>query len=130
MAAKVRMLEWKPAGYHGQSLEASAFGISVAYRVSGKPGDWTLTSLGATAYVHTPGYETRAAAQAAAQVDFQRRVIAELTPAADAAKTEVVPCLTDAEQRDQAGRCLCKGSDEYCPCQNTLDRRTIEGRQP
>jgi len=78
----VKPLEWKPAGYDGQSLEASALGLEVCFRVHGKPGDWTLTSPGAREYVHTPGYETRADATAAAQTDFERRIFAALSPAA------------------------------------------------
>lgn len=84
----VRALEWRSAGYDGQTLEASALGLKVFYRVHGKPGCWTLTSPGASEYVHTPGYETRAYAQAAAQADYERRILAALTPARQ----------TDAEQ--------------------------------
>lgn len=80
-AAMVKPLEWRTYGYHRQGLEASAFGLETAYRVDGKPGDWVLTSTGAREYIHTPGYETRAAAQAAAKVDHRRRVIAELARA-------------------------------------------------
>ncbi|WP_218961088.1 hypothetical protein [Ruegeria sediminis] len=58
----------------GDRLEAPAFGIEVFYRVTGRPGDWTLMSPGATSYVLTPGYETQAAAKDAAQVDFERRI--------------------------------------------------------
>lgn len=78
---QVKPLEWRPAGHDGQSLEASAFGVEVAYRVSGKPGDWTLTSIGMREYIRTPGYETRRDAQASGQVDFERRILATLTPA-------------------------------------------------
>ena len=81
---QVRELEWVPASYHGQDLEASAFGVAVAYRVAGKPSDWTLTSIGMREYIHTPGYQTRAAASAAAQADYERRILAALTPARQA----------------------------------------------
>jgi len=77
--AQVRALKWRSAGYDRQILEASALGLEVFYRVHGKPGDWTLTSPGAQEYVHTPGYETRADAQAAAQADYERRIIAALS---------------------------------------------------
>lgn len=80
---QVRELEWVPASYHGQDLEASAFGVAVAYRVAGKPSDWTLTSIGMREYIHTPGYQTRAAASAAAQADYERRILAALTPTPD-----------------------------------------------
>lgn len=97
---QVRALEWRSAGYDGQTLEASALGLEVFYRVHGKPGDWTLTSPGAREYVHTPGYETRADAQAAAQADYERRVLAALTPAPQpsaatptAQEAEPVACL-------------------------------------
>ncbi|MDP2086306.1 MAG: hypothetical protein Q8K20_14000 [Gemmobacter sp.] len=73
-AVPVKPLVWSPSGYHGQALIAAACGMRVFYMIDGKPGDWTLTSPGETAYVHTPGYSTRAAAQAAAQVDFNRRI--------------------------------------------------------
>ena len=79
--AEVKPLEWTPAGYHGQDLEASAFGVAVAYRVSGKPGDWTLTSIGMREYLHTPGYMTRADAQAVAQADFKARILSALVEA-------------------------------------------------
>lgn len=36
--------------------------------------------------------------------------------------------LTPAEQKAQAARCGCKGSDDMCPCQNTPDRQTIKDR--
>lgn len=78
---QVRVLEWRSTGYDRQTLEASALGLEVFYRVHGKPKDWTLTSPGAREYVHTPGYETRADAQAAAQTDYERRILAALTPA-------------------------------------------------
>lgn len=32
--------------------------------------------------------------------------------------------LSEDEQREQALRCSCRGSDDYCPCQNTPDRET------
>lgn len=34
------------------------------------------------------------------------------------------PCLTSAEQRAQAGRCGCRGCDDYCVCQNVPDAQT------
>ena len=96
-SGQVRALEWRSAGYDGQTLEASALGLKVFYRVHGKPGCWTLTSPGASEYVHTPGYETRAYAQAAAQVDYERRILAALTPAPQPAGEAVpVAWLPDA----------------------------------
>lgn len=41
---------------------------------------------------------------------------------------EAVSCLSDAEQKAQAARCGCRGSDDYCPCQNTPDRQTMQER--
>lgn len=38
------------------------------------------------------------------------------------------PCLSSAEQKAQALRCGCRGSDDYCPCQNTPDRVTRQYR--
>lgn len=32
--------------------------------------------------------------------------------------------LTPEEQREQAARCLCRGSDDYCGCLNVPDRET------
>jgi hypothetical protein len=49
------------------------------------------------------------------------RAALEAAAAADA-------CLSDAEQKAQAARCGCKGSDDYCPCQNAADRETIKAR--
>lgn len=83
VGAQVKPLTWRADGYHGQALVASALGLDVFYRVDGKPGNWTLTSPGAREYVQTPGYETRAAAQAAASVDFERRIRAALLPAGE-----------------------------------------------
>jgi hypothetical protein len=71
---QIKQLEWRG---HGAQLDASAFGIETFYRVSGEPGDWTLMSPGPREYVDTPGYETQAAAKAAAQIDFERRLKAE-----------------------------------------------------
>ena len=42
---------------------------------------------------------------------------------------EVVVCLTDAEQKEQAKRCSCRGVDDYCPCQNVPDSQTIRSRK-
>lgn len=97
-AALVKALEWRPYGRHGQGFEAAALGLEVFYRVSGEPGNWTLTSPGATEYVHTPGYGTRAGAQDAAQVDLERRIrCALVSPSAVTAMAEDV--TTDALQR-------------------------------
>lgn len=38
-------------------------------------------------------------------------------------------CLTGAEMKAQAARCSCRGSDEYCQCQNVPDRVTRAERQ-
>lgn len=35
--------------------------------------------------------------------------------------------LTQDEQKAQAQRCGCKGSDDYCPCQNAPDQVTSAG---
>lgn len=72
---QVRQLVWEGVGAR---VEAPALGLRVFYRVDGSPGNWTLTSPGETAYVQTPGYQTQRAAQAAAQIDFERRICAEL----------------------------------------------------
>ena len=40
-----------------------------------------------------------------------------------------VPGLTDAEMREQGRRCGCKGTDEYCPCQNVPFRSTLDARK-
>lgn len=38
-------------------------------------------------------------------------------------------CLTDAEQKAQATRCACRGSDDYCVCQNAPDSVTKAERR-
>lgn len=73
-----RQLDWKTTGYDGQTLQASAFGIKVFYQVRGVPGNWELVSPGENEYVSTPGYGTQVAAKRAGQIDFERRVEAEL----------------------------------------------------
>lgn len=77
---RVRTLKWE--GY-GASLTAGALGLDVFYMVNGAPGNWTLASPGARAYVSTHGYVTQSAAKAAAQVDLDRRIRAELNGAGD-----------------------------------------------
>lgn len=72
---RIRELEWRG---RGDRIEASALGLEVFYRVEGQPGAWTLISPGATSYVRTPGYQSQAAAKTAAQVDFDRRIRAEI----------------------------------------------------
>lgn len=72
---QIRQLDW--SGY-GDNLDATALGFETFYRVSGAPGNWTLKSPGKTGYVDTPGYNTQAAAKAAAQVDFERRISLEI----------------------------------------------------
>ncbi|WP_089177181.1 hypothetical protein [Bosea sp. AS-1] len=42
---------------------------------------------------------------------------------------ETAACLTDAEQKEQAARCSCRGSDDYCSCQNVPDATTIRNRR-
>lgn len=37
--------------------------------------------------------------------------------------------LTSAEKRKQAERCPCRGSNEFCACQNVPNHRTIFVRQ-
>lgn len=88
-AQRVKPLVWRPYGYQGQGMEASACGLETFYRIDGKPGDWTLTSPGERSYVHTPGYATRTDAKVAATVDFERRMTAHMEPAApDGAEVE------------------------------------------
>lgn len=72
---QIRELEWRGVG---DRIEASALGIEVFYRVEGVPGHWTLISPGKREYVRTPGYQTQAAAKAAARIDLERRVSAEI----------------------------------------------------
>lgn len=72
---RIRELKWEG---RNECLTASALGLAVFYKVEGQPGDWTLISPGATSYVRTAGYQSQAAAKAAAQVDFDRRIRAEL----------------------------------------------------
>jgi hypothetical protein len=38
-------------------------------------------------------------------------------------------CLTDVEQKAQAARCACRGSDDYCVCQNVPDDTTKAERR-
>lgn len=38
-------------------------------------------------------------------------------------------CLSDAEQKAQAARCACRGSDDYCVCQNAPDATTKAERR-
>lgn len=64
---KVRKLEWRGTG---DRIEASALGLEMFYRIEGGPGNWTLISPGKCEYVRTPGYQTQAAAKAAARVDL------------------------------------------------------------
>ncbi|EHK56855.1 hypothetical protein [Allomesorhizobium alhagi] len=40
----------------------------------------------------------------------------------------VEPCLSGAEKKAQGQRCGCRGSDDYCPCQNAPDRETRRAR--
>lgn len=72
---QIRELEWRGVG---DRIEAAALGIEVFYRVEGEPGNWTLISPGKREYVRTPGYQTQAAAMAAARVDFDRRIRTEI----------------------------------------------------
>ena len=54
-------------------------------------------------------------------VDRATQRVRELLPAPDLFARRG---LTDAEQRDQAGRCGCKGTDDMCACQNAADAAT------
>ena len=37
--------------------------------------------------------------------------------------------LSATDMKEQAARCPCRGSDDYCTCQNVPDRTTLEKRQ-
>ncbi len=43
-------------------------------------------------------------------------------------EAEAVECLGADEQKAQAMRCPCRGTDEYCTCQNSPDQFTREAR--
>ena len=42
--------------------------------------------------------------------------------------TQTEACLSTAEQKAQAERCGCRGTDDYCTCQNVADRITKAAR--
>lgn len=46
-----------------------------------------------------------------------------------AAKLAAEPGLTTEEMKAQAKRCNCRGSDDYCTCQNVPDEATRAARQ-
>lgn len=46
-----------------------------------------------------------------------------------AAKLAAEPGLSSAEMKAQARRCSCRGSDDYCTCQNVPDHATRAQRQ-
>lgn len=70
----VHALQWRQTDFAGKTFAADAFGIKGFYRISGKPGEWSLLSPGPLTYMETPGYQTQVAAKDAASVDFKRRV--------------------------------------------------------
>lgn len=75
------MISFKPLAWRVEAsgrVCVSAFGIKTFFWLEGRPYDWSLWTLGETAYVETPGYQSQAAAKAAAQVDFNRRVLASI----------------------------------------------------
>lgn len=37
--------------------------------------------------------------------------------------------LSQSEMKAQGARCGCRGSDDYCVCQNVPDRMTLDGRK-
>lgn len=47
----------------------------------------------------------------------------------DALSTVPPSGLSDGEMAVQAKRCACRGSDDYCPCQNAPDRQTQKERK-
>ena len=50
-------------------------------------------------------------------------------PAITLELTDVEYCLSVAEMQVQAKRCACRGSDDYCPCQNVPDAETRRQRR-
>lgn len=46
-----------------------------------------------------------------------------------AMEARTVAGLTEAEMREQGKKCGCKGTDEYCPCQNVPFRSTLDARK-
>lgn len=78
-AVLVKPLEWRVSKIDQSHLSASAFGVEVFYFINGAPGNWTLFSPGGSGYVPTPGYESQAFAKAAAQTDYERRILSAIT---------------------------------------------------
>jgi len=85
---KVKALEW--AGY-GDGLKSSAFGVSAFYGISGSPGNWTVTWPGEDRYIHTSGFKTQIEAKAAAQADYEARILSAIEVSGNPGQLEQSP---------------------------------------
>lgn len=80
--------------------------------------------------IHSLGCEYQSDERLAERLGELRNVAWGLARVASAApQAKAVNGLTDNEQKSQAARCPCKGSDDWCPCQNTPDRATRDARE-
>lgn len=86
----VNPLDW--TNKSGGGVIASAFGLTIGYKISGRQGNWDLLSTGATSYVTQEGFETQAEAKAAAEADYEARILSALStdPAALSARDKAV----------------------------------------
>lgn len=82
---------------------------------------------------HVPSKGTRAVIIYRAMIEDAPTTPAPASPAQAAAiisrHSRSGPGLTEAEKKQQAKRCGCAGADDWCPCQNTPDRQTVELRR-
>lgn len=117
----VMALEWNSYREPGQSARIKAVHPFGEYRIINNSRDGELWSpeLGGV-NVTFDGWEE---AKAAAQADYEARIRSALS-----AQVQDVALLRPEEQKAQASRCGCKGSDDYCPCQNVADAETIRVR--
>ena len=79
--------------------------------------------------IHNLGCEYQGDERLAERLGELRSIAWGLARVASAApQAKAVDGLTDHEQKSQAARCPCGGSDDWCPCQNVADRETRDAR--
>lgn len=79
--------------------------------------------------IHTLGCEYQSDERLVERLGELRSIAWGLSRVASVApQSNAVSGITYHEQKSQAARCPCKGSDDWCPCQNTPDRATLDAR--
>lgn len=111
---QVRALEWRAIFFDGEDAHALGYRYEVNRRSA--DGNWYWIRSPVHHEAHGP-FESREKAKADAQYDYERRILAALTPAPEAAQAEAVPVADIV--RGVWGRCEALEDEAYKKLENT-----------